>query len=286
MKNFSLVTFLLFLIIPCIGQINSLYPDVYSSFFFNWAEVNPAYIPTDGSSESLVQSKVRSGLYNDISTISGSFQKTFKSNGGQWHSGRILASNEKEGPYISTPRVYGNYGIRIQLKENIDLMAGLSFGLVNPNFNTPTKSVSAILPDGALGILLRYKKTILGFSGNQAFNNTSKETESLNLNRYYSAHLESAYAISPFVDLKAYALLNYYTDIPAQLNVAASAFIDEKVEAGLGIKTQRGLFVFSSVVLEQRSKHPITINALYNSTFLDKTPALGSSLELNLCYVY
>lgn len=286
MKNFSLITFLLLLSPACFGQINSLYPDVYSSYFFNWAELNPAYIPENGSSESIIQSKVRSGLYSDISTISGSFQKTFQTKGNQWHSGRVLARNEKEGPYISTPRLYGNYGIRVQLKEQIDLMAGLTFGLVNPNFNTPTKSISTVLPDGALGVMLRYKKTLFGFSGNQVFNNTSKETESLNLNRYYNTQLQSAYSVSPFVDLKGYFLWNYYTDIPSQFNFAASALIQEKVETGLGLKTLRGIFFFASVTFDQRSQHPITINALYNSTLLDKSPALGGSMELNLSYSY
>ena len=194
MQKIQLITYFSLILLPSFGQTNGTYPDQFSSYFFNKSLFNAAYIPLTGESEAIVQSKVRSGVYSDISTLAASIQKTIQSDR-QWHSGRFIFQNEKEGPYISRPRFYGNYSIRISLNNKWTLFGGAAIGLVNPNYNTPSKVVNTTLPDGALGIILTYKNSLFGVSSNQIFNNSPSSITSIKLNRYYNLHFETTIPI-------------------------------------------------------------------------------------------
>ncbi len=284
MREFYLVSYGFFILIfQSHGQISGLYPDQFSSYFFNPATVNPAYIAQDGSSEAVVQSKLRNGIYSDIYSIGASVQKTFHTSKQQWHSGRLLFSNEKEGLYISTPRFYGNYSIRIPISSDLDILAGLSLGLVNPNITIPTRALSRTLTDGAAGLLVRYGKSSLGVSSNHIFNSGYA---SLNLRRYYTTHFETSSIVNASIVLKAYCIWRYFSDIPSQLNAAVSALLNEKLEAGTGYRYRRGAFLFFSLTIDPASQHPLSLGALYQSSLLDQLPGLGESLELSLIYKY
>jgi hypothetical protein len=268
------------------GQNVGSYPDQFSSYFKNISLVNPAYIPKDGISESIIQSKLRRGLYKDITTISATLQKTFNSTGRNWHSGRLIFLNEKEGPYISIPRAYGNYGLRIRIKEEAAILAGISIGAVNPNFSTPTKSVNAILMDGSFGIIYQYKTTSLGISSNQFFDNYSSAASSIVLKRFYSAHFDTRFSLSQSVEISTYLLCNYYTDIPTQANASFAVIFQETISGGLGYKNRQGTFIYFSVTANKDSEHPIKISTLYNSLLFSNQNAMSESVELGLAYCY
>jgi hypothetical protein len=268
------------------GQNVGSYPDQFSSYFTNLAVVNPAFISSTGLSEAIFQSKLRRGLYKDITTISATLQKTFNSTGRNWHSGRLIFLNEKEGPYISIPRAYGNYGLRIQVKEEAAILAGISIGAVNPNFSTPTKSVNAILMDGSFGIMCQYKTSSFGISSNQIFDNYSSAASSIVLKRFYSAHFDTRFGISQSVELSTHLLCNYYTDIPTQANASFSFIFQETVTGGLGYKNRQGTFIYFSVTANKDSEHPIKILTLYNSLLFSSQNAMSESIELALAYCY
>lgn len=238
-------------------------------------------MPIDGQSEAIVQGKIRSGAYSDISTMSASIQKTFKSDN-QWHSGRLMFQNEKEGPYISTPRFYGNYSIQISINNNLKLLGGAAFGMINPNYNTPSKTVSTSLIDGSLGIIVIYKKSIVGVSSNQIFNNSSELNTSIKLNRYYNFIFETTLPVQENIEFKPYILFRYFSDIPSHINTLFSVIYDKIIETGIGYNYNRGATVYTSVNLESGFK----VGALYNSLITSKTPVLGSSFELNLAYQF
>jgi hypothetical protein len=281
------VLFLFFIaMIPSFGQQGGLYPDQLSSYFFNPSLINPAYIQQKGTSEAIVQSKLRSGFYKDISTISASAQKVFNTQNNQWHSGRILLQNEKEGPYISTPRFYGNYGIRIGIGENTALMGGVSLGLVNPNFRTPTKSVSSTLLDGALGFMFQSAKVAVGFSSNQIFNSSSDNSRFISLKRFYTTQLNAVLLESDQVEVNSYFLWTYYTDISSQFNGVISVFWNDWLEVGGGYRIRQGTLFLASITLDKTSLHPIRMGLLYNSVILNTTNMLGESIEIILSYSY
>jgi hypothetical protein len=268
------------------GQNVGIYPDQYSSVFFNPSLFNPAYISNSGSSESAIQSKLRRGLYQDITTISATLQKTFQTKGQNWHSARLSLFNEKEGPYISIPRFYGNYGLRIRLKEETSILAGILFGAVNPNFSTPTKSINTVLIDGALGFIFRHKETSIGISSYQIFDNFSSTNKSIKLKRFYSAHFDTRFGISQSVEISTHLLCTYYTDIPTQANASVSVIFQETITGGLGYKNRQGTFVYFSVTANKDSEHPIKILTLYNSLLFSNQNAMSESVELGFIYSY
>lgn len=284
MRELYLVSYVFFIFIsPAAGHISGLYPDHFSSYFYNPATINPAYIAKDGNSEAILQSKLRSGIYSDIYSFGASVQKTFENRKDQWHSGRLLLSNEKEGIYISTPRFYGNYSIRIPLAGKTDILAGISLGLVNPSIKVPTRALSSLLPDGAIGLMIRHGNSSAGISSSHLFNTSA---DNLKLSRYYSAHLSTFATLSSELTLKAYFIWKYFGMMPSQADGALSILLSEKLEAGTGYRYRRGVFIFCSFTIDPASVHPLTFGALYNSPFMDKARALGDSFELNLVYKY
>jgi len=287
MREFVFVVFCMSLIQPVFSQISGTYPDQLSSYFYNSSLINPAYIHRDGSSEAIVQSKVRSGIYKDIYTITATIQKVFQAENNKWHSARIILQNEKEGPYISTPRVYANYSIRIGLNENTELLGGVSIGLVNPNYRIPTKSVSTTLVDGALGMTLRRKNITLGISSNQVFDNSADKSRAIKLNRYYNTFFEITLIRHAGVEVKTHLLWTYFSDIPSQYNSSFSILWAGWFEAGLGYKYRQGAIFYSAIILDKTSRHPIRFGMLYNSTVgLIQANALSEAVEFTLIYSY
>lgn len=284
MRIVVLTVYLCWLIVPSRAQISSLYPDQFSSFFYNKSFINPAYFPENGESEILLQSKLRSGIHSDISTFGASIQKTFGDENRQLHSVRVSLFNEKEGPYISTPRGYVSYGININIKDDLSLAAGVSLGMVNPNYNTPSRAVSTIIIDGAAGAILRYKQTQIGLSCNQLFNNASTDNRAFNLSRFYGLYIDQSFKVSPFLNLKGQVLILYYTDIPTQFNGAISGYYKQLFDFGVGYRNTSGSYLFSTIKINPESQHPLSVGALYNSTFLSTVQVLGASFELFLKY--
>lgn len=284
MRGKLLISCLIFCTTFAFGQIGSLYPDQLSSYFYNPSFINPAYIPEDGSGKAAFLSKVRSGMYSDIMTLGAGLQQTFNSEGNQWHSVKVLLLNEKEGPYISTPRFYGNYSIYIPINRDMKLLGGFSLGMVNPNYTTPSRTISTVLVDGAIGVLLRYKTSALGVSSNQILNNSSTDNSAIRLRRYYSTQFSSTKALNHNTAIKINLAWWYFTDIPSQLTGSTSILLDNTIEVGGGYHNINGLFMLAAFTADSEGKHPLTIGALYNSTFLAGNNVLGASLEFNVSY--
>lgn len=285
MRGIVVVLYFFITMLPSFGQHGGVYPDQFSSYFFNTSLVNPAYIQKDGLSETVAQSKLRSGFYKDISTIAASVQKVFNTDKNQWHSGRLLFQNEKEGPYISTPRFYGNYAVRIGLGEKSGLLGGISLGFVNPNYHTPTKSISNTYLDGSLGLMYQSERVTLGFSSNQMFNSNSGNSN-VRIRRYYNSLLNAQLIRRESITANTYFLWSYYTDLPSQLGGVISMLWNDWLEIGTGFKTRQGSVFITSVTLDKASIHPIKMGLLYNSAILYPANLLGESLEISLSYSY
>ena len=48
---------------------------------------------------------------------------------------RVFISNEKEGPYISKPRAYINYALRMRISQKSYLSSGISYGFSSATIN-------------------------------------------------------------------------------------------------------------------------------------------------------
>jgi hypothetical protein len=285
-KRLFLIIFFFCILESILAQNLGLYPEQFTSYFFNYSCINAAYIPEDKKSELLFHTKLRSGVYNDISTIYASFQNTFKSKDNKRHSIRLNLCNEKEGPYISTSRLYGNYALNIKINQNLDFFGGITMGIVNPNYNTPTKTVETTLVDGSLDVIVKYKNSLIGIASKQILNSTSSIFPSIVLKRFYNFNLENKLVLSPKLDLKTYVLLRYFTEIPYQFNYSNALIYNDYIEVGSGYRLKRGVTFFSSITLEKLSDHPLKISFLYSSNLLNQSDVLGDAFEGSVIYYY
>lgn len=265
------------------AQSAGSYPDHFSSYFLNTSTINPAFIPKTGRVEAIFQSKVRKGLYRDINTISTTVQKTFNYNKNNWHSGRFIFSNETEGPYISNPKMYGNYSIQIKLNDKASLATGIAIGFSNPNFRTPTKSINTILPDGSLGIIFNNKSNTIGISSSQIFNTNYN---SLTLKRYYNVIYFREFILDQNTVLNGRILGSYFVDIPIQTNISMSALFGQSLECVLGYKSRNGCYIGCSYITNKKNEHPLRFTVLYNSSILGANNPISESLEFLIGFNY
>ena len=128
---------------------NNYLPDYYSSVVVNHlALVNPAWINTNDTKASFnVLYKSRVGLLNDVSTQTAYADVTFKPDLHIRQVARVIFQNEKEGPYIASPKFYGNYSIRIPITEDISISAGLGLGVSAHDFSAPSGTGHGSVPD-------------------------------------------------------------------------------------------------------------------------------------------
>lgn len=262
------------------------YPDQFSSYYLNPSIINPAFFSDSGSFEALIQNKLRRGQYKDISTFSATIQKTFNRNGNNWHSGRLTFQNEKEGPYISIPRAYGTYGVKVQIKKNTSILVGTSVGFINPNFSTPTKTINTNLFDGSVGVILKYKKKSLGISSNQIFGTLLNSNNSIKLKQFYTTNYDDNFMLNENLDLNTRLLCSFYPDIPSLFNVSTSLLFRKTLEGGLGYKSKHGIFFSFTVIANKQTNHPIKISTIYNSNIFNKQNSISESVEIILAYCY
>lgn len=266
------------------AQSGIVYPDVFSTYFFNRALVNPSYVPDEGNVELMAAYKFRQGLYSDIATFAANGQKVWRKEGKPESVLRLIFMNEREGPYIASPKAYSNYAIKLPVASDVRLMAGISLGWSGMNFSAPSGAGSIMLLDGGVGIGLKYKKIHIGASSLQAFNSEGVVINSrIRLQRFYNVDLSAETAINPNLDVKGWFLWRYLPSLPDQFNVASSVQYQKKYEVGALYFHPRGVSYFSSITLNPE-ENSLFISFAYNSSLLSSNPVWGKSFEIGLRY--
>lgn len=267
------------------GQTGASYPDFFSSSSLYPSLINPAYISPSNRSQAIVLGKFRSGLLRDVYSLAGSFEKLWISKKNTFHSARIIVHNEKEGPYIARPRIYANYSTGILIASETRLMAGASFGLVQSNFNVPSKVFSVTNPDLNIGVFVRHKELEAGISAQQVLQSGSRGAAVVYLNNYYNFYMGWSKSLNPTLKVNSSLICSLLPVIPDLVNGRISLFFHEKFESGVAYTYKDGVSLFSSLLLGPQD-HTLRISVLYNSTFLDKNVVWGSSLEFGFSYLY
>lgn len=266
-----------------IGQSEGIYVDEFSTYTYNLGLINAAYIPSTKESQIHFHSKNRNEPLSDVYRIGLSAQKVFTKGKTRTTAIRVIASSEKEGPYISTSRAYLNYTLGLQLNKDLFLLAGTSLGFVNPSYNTPKKAQSALVLDGDIGLIFRYKTSLEGgLSMSHLFNSIAADVPGVMLNRYYKTYLNYSLTLNPTIEWESTLLWFYFTDIPGHYYLSSKIIFDKSIDAGLGINLKRGIFAHASIKALKTKKHPLRIAFLYNSPLFDNSTILGASLEINL----
>ena len=266
------------------AQTGRFYQDVFTTFFTNTALVNPSYVPEIGKVNLTATHKFRQGLLGDISTFSASGEKVWRSQESYTHVGRLIFVNEKEGKYISSPKAYANYALRINLSEETSLMSGIALGVSGINYSAPSGASSIMLPDGGIGIGLKHKKIHVGFSSLQVLNTSGTViTSKVRLQRYFNLNFTGEKAISPSISLKSHFLWRGLPYLSDQYIAAFSFVYKDMFEAGSLYFYPRGLSYFTLITLDTES-NALQINLTYNSAALSINPVMGDSYEVGLRY--
>lgn len=278
---------LILMVFPVLGQQNDTYPDLYSAYFNNLALVNPAFVPEEGRVELLATYKNRTGPFRKIATYSFTGGRFFRKENESVHAARIIFWNEREGPYIQKPRAYANYAYQLPLSEKISLSAGLAVGFAQVAFSAPsaTGTGSAILPDGALGLMLKGKKLSVGVSSLQVFDSGAEAIQAtVRLRRHYNLFLSAEKNLSPALAIKGYVLGRYLPSANHNADVALEFAIKEAFSFGCSAKYRQGLAFFASFNINT-GKDRLLLNFAYNSPLLSKNNTLLNSMEVTLGYV-
>jgi hypothetical protein len=288
MRKNVLLLFFGFIFCALNAQNQSLYPDNFlnSSTVKTW--VNPSLIVSDS-----VDYEVNLASKNRINTLgnvainqldAGLFFGKLKYN----QQLKVLLLNEKEGPYISRPRAYFNYAIRLPINKETELALGTSFGFASSFIDASAISSNSnfLAPDASLGISMRHNNLELGLSSMQFLNNTiTSEVYAQKLRRYYHLHSSYTFVLQNNYALKVLGLYRYYSDLANQYNLGLVVQKRELFEAGALYQNINGFSAFAqySFVFD---KQKINCGLTYNTGLFSVSRTVNQGFELAINFLF
>lgn len=288
MRKLSFLSTILIPIVVCKSQQvqGSYSPDYYSSSFLTYeALINPAFTNNNQQEKASLNTlyKSRTGPLNEVAFITAYADVCINLRRKTTQVIRILLQNEQEGPYISSPKFFGNYAVKIPIQENVSLSLGLALGMSSLNFTAPSGMGSARVLDGNVGSIFKYKKTTIGIASYQIFNSRSVALNgTLLFKRFYQFHIQSELEINELFSVKG--SLSWRPQPLIDLaNATAALCYKETITFGLMYQLKRGTSFLTSIQLKQ-GKNPLLLNFSYNSPFLNSFLIPTSSFEIGLQY--
>jgi len=282
------IIFILILLSGCIslvkGQSAPLYPNAFSGYFFNPYIVNPSYVPEQGNVSIAAYYRFRSGFFSDINSFLFSAEKIVRTKKGANHAIRLNIYNDREGPYISKPKAYLNYALKLPISSNSALFAGIALGVSSISFTAPSGAGSIILPDGNLGVGLKLHQVRMGLSSGQIFNSEGTIISSaLKLERYYNVDFSIKQQLSAFWTINGYFYWRDFSGIPDEFSFSGSLEYNESLQFGGIYKWKQGISWLASVQINKEG-NPLFISFIYNSAFLSTIPLWNDSYEIGIKY--
>jgi hypothetical protein len=285
-----LLFFLFSLSAPCLSWCqltNVLYPDLYTLYDANMYLVNTAYIPNDTRTDLSAFYKFQIGAFKEVSTLAFSAAKLYRRENESVHSLRLTVFNEKQGPYISSPRAYVNYGYELRLGEETRLAGGLAMGFAGMNYTgvSTTGDVNMLLPDASSGLIFKYKTLHLGAASQQLLNSKTKPFYSqIELRRHYHVHLSHELDLGLHWKWKYYALYRLLPATANELMVGTFLLYSQAIGLGVVMRSNSGISIYGEMALDSKNDR-LKIVFNYNSNFFQLVPAFQNSIELGVGYV-
>lgn len=266
-------------------QSSAVYPDVLSSYFYNMASINVGYIPSNGTADFAVGYKFHEGQLKKVNTLSFAAGKIFRSTKGNTQMLRVLVYNEQNGPYISSPKGYFNYAYEVKLGEETSCFAGLALGVAGVYFSAPTFSGATWMPDGSLGIGLRYRTLSLGASTLQMFNSSSSQLgDTYRLGRLYHFYGNLEQELGLDWKCNGYLLWRKLSATEDDLGVALSFTVREAFTLGSTLRYKAGMSFFTAFHLDAR-ENKLLLALTYNAApIFTSLPTWQNSFEISLGY--
>ncbi len=283
MSKFFKYILLLCMSFPIMGQVSSVYPEISDVHFNQIAFDNPAHFPSDHDIQTIFNYRQKTGAFNTISGYNFLLSYTLKRDQRQ-QLFRLLAHNERDGPYISRPRAYLNYAYRLTLSSEIKLALGYSMGIAGSNFDSRSNAqYSDYTLDGTLGIVSSYKNLEMGLGVPQLFNTSISPFNSVSkLPRYVT--LFGRYELKE-INSWHYAIhINnrIFNDIPNIHVLSIIADFRKIMSSSVSYRYQRGLSFYGALSYDNDFLGKINFGITYNSPFLSGQSARLNSFEASL----
>lgn len=119
----------------------------------------------------------------------------------------VKLANEKEGDYISRPKAYISYVLKIPISKRYTIAAGSYLGVASYSFKASKVSAGGtdIRPDMDFGISINSDKFTLGLSGNQLLNNKVLPKDYFfRWRRFYTFYVEKKLDVSATLAMVSY----------------------------------------------------------------------------------
>lgn len=286
MRIYKHLIYIIITIIACrpLQAQNYYLPDYYaSSSLYNVALINPAYLP-DASRFSLGSVyKSRTGLLNEVASTAAYGAIHLKPEKRVGQALRLLFFNEKEGPYISSPKGYANYALKIPINEDISLYTGLALGMASMSFTAASGMGTVQVPDGNAGCIFKFKKLEIGASAYQIFNSSGRAVSSVfTFKRFFQFYAQSEKELSAYWSLKG----NVFWRSQALYDLANATLLlqyKDMLSFGTMYQLRRGTSFLAAFQINQDT-HPIKLHVAYNSLLLNTISVSTGSFEIGLQY--
>lgn len=282
-RGFFVFGFTIMLAIVCKAQVTPLYPDIPATYTFNMPLVTPAWVPHTGK-------YMLGGIYKfkakepNLAIFDLNAAVILEGKRQNKQLIRLGFSNEKEGPYISTPRGSANYAYRLALANDFFLTAGISMGFVSRVYTAPTSTSQGnlFLPDGNIGLSMTIKKVEIGGALMQFLNSEASPIQAKQqLKNFYHFYALHQHDFSVYWSLKEYLLVKVLPEVTTQIIGGASILYQDLYEVGVVYYQRRGM-TFQLVWGLENDKFPMAISMAYNSSLFSESPLWVNSFELGL----
>ena len=248
--------------------------------------VNPGYISNDYQAELLSYNKFLTGDLQEVATLGFSAAKIFRRDNESAHLARLSVLNEKQGPYISSPRASANYAYELPLAEEMFLSGGVAAGVSGMNYTgvSSTGAVNVFLPDASAGLVFKFRKLQLGIAGLQLPDSKTKPYYAqLVFNRYYHFHFRHQLELNENWNFHYFSLYRLLPKSKNEFLAGGSIAFMRTIELGAIVRSNAGLSVFGEAALDSENNR-LSIIFTYNSpSYRIKTSALNS-IELGVGY--
>lgn len=269
------------------GQNSALYTTYFHNSHLQKHHINPAYFleaPAAGS----IQYQSFPGVLSRLKK----FQVDFSMNINENQYMGLQVFNENEGKFIDRNRVYGLYGVKTEVSNDVYVSMGIQAGVVNHSYKGSTSSPesSANGFDLGLGVCLHSAKVDVGVA---MFQVPKAEITPINTTYILPRVLEAFGAIS--IDLTEklvfipFARVRHVQTINRTVYQVSPNFLlnDGSLGAGVNFIKDQGLSPHVDITLPIEEKVRVKIGASYfTPLFMNTTQDLPlNKYELSLIHI-
>jgi hypothetical protein len=271
-----------------LAQVN-LYPAHYTLASEVCRLYNPSLVNKDSKISIDLGNQYYSGLYNKIENhyFLASVNLNAKDSARTRNNLGLKAANEKEGDFISRPKIYLSYAWHIRLSEKYYLGAGANVGLVGYIYKATNVSGggSATVPDAELGISFYGNGYTLGISANQLFNKQIQPKElTFKWHRFLSLYAEKKIILGENSSLTLFAQDQLLPETKDALDLGFYFLLNRYIEIGASDYWGQKLSFMVGLKKVQWANNSINLIFCYSIPHTSSSQANNQSFEIVLSY--